>query len=205
MFFKPTEVQNIQREKRDENGTIPASRKGVRNKQESLSGLRKNHCPESAGISVRFTQESLSGMARNHCPDWARICMQGVSCQKGGYCVEWDGQRVEPNEDGVLIISDTRSPYNGLSSADYYVLSKKWKRATSKLNNAKIKLTHELHAQGKSAEFDKRWKALRKKIIEKNEGYDKLFALKLPGKPAMPKWPEGCVNHLKEKNDVSQG
>ena len=74
MFFKPTEVQNIQREKRDENGTIPASRKGVRNKQESLSDLLKNHCPESAGISVRFRQESLSGMARNHCPDWARIC-----------------------------------------------------------------------------------------------------------------------------------
>jgi len=60
--------------KRDENGTSPASRKGVRNKQESLSALRKNHCPESAGINVRFTQESLSGMARNHCPDWARIC-----------------------------------------------------------------------------------------------------------------------------------
>ena len=45
----------------------------VRNQQESLSALRRNCCPESAGISVRFTQESLSGMARNQCPVWARI------------------------------------------------------------------------------------------------------------------------------------
>lgn len=30
-----------------------------------MSALRKNHCPESAGISVRFTQESLSGLGKN--------------------------------------------------------------------------------------------------------------------------------------------
>jgi len=76
MFFKPTEVQNIQRGKRDENWTTPDSRKGVRDKQESLSDLLRNHCPESTRTSVRFTQESLSGINRNQCLESARISVR---------------------------------------------------------------------------------------------------------------------------------
>jgi hypothetical protein len=80
MSFKPTEVQNIQREKgmKIDPLLLPGKVSGisknrcpiysgitVRNQQETVSALRKNHCPESAGISVRFTQESLSGLGKN--------------------------------------------------------------------------------------------------------------------------------------------
>jgi len=80
MFFKPTEVQNIQREKgmKMEPLLLPGKVSGisknrcplyaritVRNQQESMSALRKNHCPDWPGITVRFTQESLSGLGKN--------------------------------------------------------------------------------------------------------------------------------------------
>jgi hypothetical protein len=38
-----------------------------------VSALRRNHCPESAGISVRFTQESLSGLGKNMHSDKGKI------------------------------------------------------------------------------------------------------------------------------------
>ncbi len=47
------------------NELILLPRISVRNQQESVSALRRNRCPESAGISVRFAQESLSVLVKN--------------------------------------------------------------------------------------------------------------------------------------------
>jgi hypothetical protein len=68
MFFKPTEVQNIQREKGMKIDPLLLPGK--------VSGISKNRCPESTGTSVRFAQESLSGISRNHCPDWPGITVR---------------------------------------------------------------------------------------------------------------------------------
>jgi len=68
MFFKPTEVQNIQREKgmKMEPLLLPGK----------VSGISKNRCPLYARITVRNQQESMSALRKNHCPEWPGITVR---------------------------------------------------------------------------------------------------------------------------------
>jgi len=66
--FKPTEVQNIQREKGMKIDPLLLPGK--------VSGISKNRCPIYSGITVRNQQESVSALRRNHCPDWPGITVR---------------------------------------------------------------------------------------------------------------------------------
>lgn len=68
MFFKPTEVQNFQREKGMKIDPLLLPGK--------VSGISKNRCPIYSGITVRNQQEPLSDLRRNQCPESAGITVR---------------------------------------------------------------------------------------------------------------------------------
>jgi len=77
--FKPTEVQNIQREKGMKIDPLLLPGK--------VSGISKNRCPIYSGITVRIGQELLSGLGKNM--HLLRIDYVFVNCNRcRGSCIE---------------------------------------------------------------------------------------------------------------------
>lgn len=117
-----------------------------------------------------------------------------------GIVREIDGQNVSLNANSVLIIDDALSPYDGLLVADYRVhISTPWRMATDRLRNEKAALSRQLISKGLYEErFKAEWEQLRQKLINEN-GWADLFAMKLAGKPAIPKVPDKLKNYKKVK------
>ena len=112
---------------------------------------------------------------------------------RNGFLVRIDGQRVEPNENGVLIIDDDCSPYDGLSSVDYYTLVvKPWNKAKLRFDNERYKI---FRGDVKNPEYRAAWKKRLEELHNKYPDWQDLFVKLLPGKPAMPIYPKNCKNH----------
>lgn len=99
---------------------------------------------------------------------------------RGGTLAEIDGQTVGRTADGVLIINDLRSQYNGMSVLDFRQMAAKWQ--------------------------DERRQADKEKLLELQEEYKKkgwLAPSQLPvtghkkvARATLPGWPAGAVNYL---------
>jgi hypothetical protein len=60
-----------------------------------------------------------------------------------------DGQTVSENDNGIMIITDNRSPYNGLAVEDYREFSKKWIKSRKEENKRKLfRLQNEAKEKG---------------------------------------------------------
>ena len=130
---------------------------------------------------------------------------RGVGKLQDGILCMMDGQRISSlfsgKNKGLLIISDTRSPYNGMSSADYYSqVSKLWNLARNKLSNRKEKLIRELHEKGLRSTLDIEWKKARQRLFEKNPDWESLFKINFNNK-RIPAWPKGVKNYLEKEGD----
>lgn len=105
----------------------------------------------------------------------------GKGVLKDSILVELDGQNISLNKK-LLIINDERSPYHGMSAADYYSkIVKPWVKANKKLKE--------------KTEIEK------EKMMEINSEWKFLFVITVPPYEyrLIPSWPEGIINHLKEK------
>lgn len=115
-----------------------------------------------------------------------------------GILVELDGQKVSLNSNNILIIDDPLSPYDGVLVADYReYISKPWRKATEKLRNKKAELSRKLISRGQYDDrFNLEWGEMQKQLIDEN-GWSDLFAIKLAGKPSIPKVPDHLKNYKK--------
>ncbi len=118
-----------------------------------------------------------------------------------GFLVEVDHQKVAPNRAGLQVITDERSPYHGMASADYFAsVVKPWTKISNKLKNEETKLTHKLYEQGRRDEVKVEWKKRKAELFELLQ-LKPLFSLKLAGKPRMPSWPKGVKHYLKKDDE----
>lgn len=98
---------------------------------------------------------------------------------------EMDGQRLELNADGLLIIKDKRSPYNGMSVADFRALCVVYKQMRREQDRAKLKrLQAEAREQGLP-------------VPQQLPAH----SLKKVNKKSLPDWPEGVRNYLEVNED----
>lgn len=120
-----------------------------------------------------------------------------VNRMREGVIAEVAGQRVEL-VDRVPVIVDKRSPYNGMSVADFHkYVSGPWSKARNRIENERRKLEKDLHARGLREEFPQHWAKKHAELKEKHPEWEKLFSLKLKKRPGLPEWPEGVKNYLK--------
>ena len=111
---------------------------------------------------------------------------RGVGVIKGNILVLLDGQQVAPGKDGSLRIADKNSIYDGIPINAYYdAISKPWKIASQRLKAIEIELQRKCIMQGARAEFTERWETKRRELLKEN-GWIKLFSVKIDGLPLMP-------------------
>lgn len=97
-----------------------------------------------------------------------------------------DGQKVSMRDD-ELIIQDERSPYNGLSVADYRELSKVWLAEQRRIDKEKLETE-------------------QRKCKEQGLPVPNTLSARSPKRvnlSSLPPFPENCVNHLKELKHTS--
>ena len=100
---------------------------------------------------------------------------------RGGFLVEMDYQRVGINADGILIIDDSNSPYDGMGVTDYRALANKWMAEfQDKCSKAANERAEEIRRKGKSN-------------IALPSRMDTI------PREQLPKWPNGVVNYKKDK------
>jgi len=100
---------------------------------------------------------------------------------------EIDGQRITQTESGLLIINDKRSPYSGMSVADYRSLCNVYKEQLRAADKAKLK---QLQIESK----------------ERGELVPEHLPFRTPHKvslKSLPAWPEGVKNHLMYEEESS--
>lgn len=97
-----------------------------------------------------------------------------------------DGQNVYLTGDGLLIIKDSRSPYNGMALVDYRALCVQWQ--SDRKVQARAKLV-QIQAECKSKGFPV------------PESF--VFPFKKVDKKSLPPFPANAVNHL-EKQEVNE-
>lgn len=115
----------------------------------------------------------------------------GLQCNGSltdGILSEMDGQLVEKNEEGILIIVDKRSPYQGMSIPDYRKLSEQWK-ADEKIRDQKEYESIKQSARDRGLPIPGGYSSYGRRVFQ-NE---------------LPSWPDGVVNHLQETQNSSIG
>lgn len=91
-----------------------------------------------------------------------------------------DGQRVAENPDMVMIISDDRSPYNGMAVSDYRQLARQWRADRKRM-------------------ADEAFRQLQERCIAEGKPVPQappITSMRKVSRASLPKWPEGVVNHL---------
>lgn len=106
--------------------------------------------------------------------------LQMMGRLRGGILAEIDGMTVGRTAEGILIINDERSPYNGMSIPDYRQMASKWQEERRQADKEK------LLAQQKEA---------------KKQGLHIPQSLPVTGcrkvaRASLPGFPEHCVNYL---------
>jgi len=115
-----------------------------------------------------------------------------------GILVEIAGQKVRLDRNSVLIIDDSRSPYDGMLVADYREhVSEPWVLAKRLIERERSDMQRELGSQGRSDSFVEEWRKRMDELNSVHSEWRDLFALKFSGKPSMPQWPEGVKNYKK--------
>ncbi len=124
---------------------------------------------------------------------------------KGGFLSEIDRQRVEPNEDGVLIITEKSSPYRGMRSIDYYALvCKPWRKASAKLKKEMLKITNGRKGNQLSEVERQQVSSRRDELFEQFPEWENLFVKMMPDRPRMPRWPARCIDHTEQEKPAAE-
>lgn len=123
---------------------------------------------------IEFLQKKLSNFVVSDQKELDDECLrrgpQGSGKLIGGLLVELDGQKVLPDDQGILRICDKRSPYNGLPTSDYFEhVVRPWHKIESKWRGEQTRLIRQARA------------------IERDGG-DPRHA-PLPKRPPYPEWP----------------
>ena len=129
-----------------------------------------------------------------HGPEGTGKC----SWEVGGALSEIDGQHVTKIKN-VLVINEPSSPYHGLKVSDYRTkVVNPWIIVRAELKNKKNELFKKLGLNGIIEEEARKseWDKLQMKLFEENEDWERLFRLKLKGKPAMPSCPDECEKYI---------
>jgi len=129
-------------------------------------------------------QERLDSLANTEQDkDDQAVLRYGCICTgqlRDGVLVEIDGQIVEKVR-GVMIIRDSRSPFNGMSVPDFRQLAADWQE------DMKIRDAETLKAMQEEA---------KKKGEEIPRFYTSFSGGRKVPRNLLPKWPEGVTNHL---------
>jgi hypothetical protein len=117
------------------------------------------------------------------------VLKYGLICTgqlRDGVLVEIDGQNVEKVR-GVMIIKDSRSPYNGMSVPDFRQLAKDWQEERKQADAKHLKTLQ----------------ATARKEDKPVPNYYTSFSggRKVP-RNLLPKWNEGVTNHLEETEET---
>ncbi len=124
---------------------------------------------------------------------------------RDGVLVLLAGQRVSLVEnDGrkLLVISEPKSIYFGMSTQDYFThVSAPWMKARNYIRRKKQELERELHSKGLSGLFQEQWTEMHNKIMKENPEFKDLFSVKFGSRPPMPAFPKGCKNYKKFLDD----
>lgn len=103
---------------------------------------------------------------------------QGQGVLKGGVLVYLDGQKIKPGYDGTLRINDSRSPYDGMCTADYFDFV---------VRPYKKKLAEYLIRGEKEGRERQKLIEIAKLKGEELKDLPPIFSKKRPG---LPPWPE---------------
>jgi len=126
----------------------------------------------------------------------------GILTRLYGQVVELDTSK------NILVITDERSPYHGMSAADFSTLMKRWGKAYHRLHfwapEKASSILFKRHGMIDKVKHQQLTKELQGKLMEEN-GWSELFQVSLGGgRPKLPAWPKDVKNFLKtEKAEES--
>lgn len=140
---------------------------------------------------LKFELFKLEGLLRNFTDEEKKernrqMLQFGLCCMgkhSNGFLVEIDGQKVS-QINGLLVIDDEDSPYDGMLTADYHDLAKQWRQERI----ARRKALAEQY---------------KKEMREFGESKIRLmpdYSMNTVPRSSLPKWPEGVKNYKKDSD-----
>jgi hypothetical protein len=105
--------------------------------------------------------------------------LQLIGKLRDGVLAEMDGQTCTQNEEGLVIISDQRSPFNGMAISDYRILAKKWQSERKASDVLRLSQLRE-DAIANGSDLPQYYSSRNQKV----------------SKDLLPQWPKGVKNHL---------